>query len=172
MPHDGLKRSMSRVSPAQTPATPQNIELQVTDESFTVTDGNPGFGSVALFGLPEGNILILGAVAYIILSSSAAGITTTFDGDVSLGTAATEDGDVSDSNEANIIPSTALGAATAKVSPRVRAVSTSSGTIIDNTAGNVVVYLNVLIDNAAISADSVIIANAEITMCISVLGDD
>lgn len=174
MPHDGLKRSISRANPAQTPATPQNIELQVTDASFTVTDGAPGFGSVALFGLPEGNILILGAVAYVILSSSASGITTTFDGDISLGTAATADGDVSDSNEANIIPSTALGAATAKVSPRVRAVSTTaiSGTIIDNTAGTAIVYLNVLIDDAAISADSVVIANAEITLCISVLGDD
>jgi hypothetical protein len=152
----------------------QKIVVPITNVTISVVDGAPGYGSVALAGLPEGNVLFIGAVAYIQLLTVDADITTTFDGDFSIGTAATANGDLVDANEADIIPSTALGAATAKLSPVVRGASTDAlgGGIIDNTANTLNLNLNLLIDDAAISGAADFTVNGTLNLAYIVLGDD
>lgn len=146
-------------------------KLHISAASISVTDGNPGYGNVAISGLPEGNILILGATSYIRFTTTSSNVTSTFDGDYAIGTAGTSDGNVSDSGEANVISSTALGAATAKVSPSARGEKATS-IIIDNTANDKKLYLNLLIDDASISGNATFTASGNVFIAYAILGDD
>ncbi|ALQ51915.1 hypothetical protein [Nitrosomonas ureae] len=148
-------------------------KFEFKDLEITVEDGAPGFGSAALFKLPEGNVLIHGAAGYVQLSSSDADLTATFDGDISIGTGSDADGSLSGS-EINLVASTSLGAATSKVSPVVRLVSAtaSNGVIHDNTANDLQFYANVLIDDAAISGEVDLLLNGHMEVLYTVLGDD
>lgn len=146
----GLPRSMSRGSAARQEVIKQNFVLnQVV--AVSAAGIAVGFGTVVIGDLPEGNILLLGAVAYLSLAGSGAdaNLTATWDGDFSIGTTATTDVTL-DTTDVNIIPSTALGAATAEVSPRVRSVNATQA-ILDNTDGSLELNLNVLIDAADIT---------------------
>lgn len=169
----GLPRSMSRGNPLK-----QEVMRQVfTAEDLAITvDGatGVGWGTAVLGDLPAGNILLLGAVSYLTFTTASALVQAAFDGDYAIGTAPTADASLSGS-EVDIIPSTALGAATAKVSPRARGVSTTSlnGAILDNTDGSLELNLNLLIDDANISADDVAFtADGELILLYAVLGDD
>ncbi len=169
----GLPRSMSRGNPLK-----QEVMRQVfTAEDLAITvDGatGVGWGTAVLGDLPAGNILLLGAVSYLSFTTASASVQAAFDGDYSIGTAPTADASLSGS-EVDIVPSTALGAATAKVSPRARGVSTTSlnGAILDNTDGSLELNLNLLIDDANISADDVAFtADGELILLYAVLGDD
>ncbi len=168
----GLPRSLGRANPQLAPIMKQRID--VSDVAIAVADGAPGFGTVVIGDLPQGNVLFLGATAYLQFSTDDADVTAAFDGDFAIGTVATVDGNVSDPGEADVIPSTALGAATAKVSPRVRAVSTDAigGGVIDNTDGSLELNLNLLIDDAAISGAASFTVNGVVWVLYSVLGDD
>lgn len=148
-------------------------KFEFKDLEITVADGAPGFGSAALFKLPEGNVLIHGAAGYVRLSSSDAQLTATFDGDISIGTGSDADGSLSGS-EINLVASTSLGAATSKVSPVVRLVSATAnnGVIHDNTANDLQFYANVLIDDAAISGEVDLLLNGHMEVLYTVLGDD
>jgi hypothetical protein len=167
----GLSRSLSRGKSTAQPITKQNIQVV---ETVSVADGAPGFGTTVIAALPTGNLLFLGAVAYLQFTTADADVITTFDGDYSLGTVATVDGDVADANEADLIPSTAFGAATAKVSPVIRGASTDAlgGGIIDNTAGDKYINLNVLIDDASISGAADFTVRGSVHIACIVLGDD
>jgi hypothetical protein len=155
----GLPRSMSRGSAARRDVIKQNF---VIDGSVTVsaTGSAVGFGTSVIGDLPEGNILLLGAVAYLQLSGSGSddNLTATWDGDFSIGTAPTADVTLSGA-EIDIIASTSLGAATAEVSPRVRAVNATQA-ILDNTDGSLELNLNVLVDAATITDDQSVILTA------------
>lgn len=168
----GLVRSMARAQSAQAPIIKQSIALQ--DVTIAVADGAPGFGTVVIGALPQGNLLFLGAAAYLQFETADADVTATFDGDFSIGTVATIDGNLADANEADIIPSTALGAATAKLSPVVRGVSTDAlgGLIIDNTDGSLELNLNLLIDDLSIAGAAGFLANGVLHIAMIVLGDD
>ena len=150
-----------------------DVVLPVRNVTLAVTNGAPGYGTVVVGGLPQGNILFMGAVAYLQFTTADADVTATFDGDYSLGTGPTADGSLSGS-EVDIIPSTALGAATAKVSPNVRGVSAvaTSGTIFDNTDGTLEVNLNLLIDDAAISGNADFTVEGAVYLSYKVMGDD
>ena len=88
-----------------------------------------------------------------------------------IGSAPTADATLSGS-EVDIIASTALGAATAGVSPRARGTNATQ-VILDNTDGSLELNLNLLIDDANISADSQsLTASGELHIVYSVLGDD
>jgi hypothetical protein len=152
----------------------QNRTVRLNKLAIAIADGAPGYGTAVIGGLPEGNILFMAAVGYLQFTSSDADLTATFDGDFSVGTVATADGDVSDANEADILPSTAMGAATAKLSPVIRSVSTDAlgGLIIDNTAATLELNLNVLIDDAAISGAVDMTATGYIDLVYIVMGDD
>lgn len=168
----GLPRSLARG-----PQTAQGVHkaaIPVRDLAVAVADGAPGFGTAVIAGLLQGNLLFLGAVAYLQFTTADADVTATFDGDYSIGTVATVDGDVADAGEADIVPSTALGAATAKVSPVVRGASTDAlgGGVIDNTDGSLELNLNLLIDDAAISGAAGFTVSGVVNIAYIVLGDD
>ncbi len=170
----GLPYSMSRGAAATQEVVKQTIT--VDDLGITV-DGatGVGYGSVVMSDLPQGNLLLLGAVAYAQFTSAAAEVTATFDGDYGIGTTAAGDATIT-GDDVNIIPSTALGAATSKVSPNVRGVQADgafTGVILDNTDGSLELNLNLLIDDAAISADGVAFTvDANLYLAYIVLGDD
>ena len=165
----GLPRSLKKAT-----QTMNKVTIPVRSLSVSVADGAPGFGTAVIAGLPQGNILFLGAVAYLQFQTADADVTATFDGDFSIGTVATANGDLVGANEADIIPSTAFGAATAKLSPVIRGVSTDAlgGLIIDNTANTLELNLNVLIDDAAISGAAVFTVNGTVDLVYVVMGDD
>lgn len=167
----GMKRMFSR-NPQLQNIVKQSI---VVDELAVTVDGatGVGFGTSVISGLPQGNILFLGAVSYLqFRKSSASGVQDTFDGDYSIGTVATVDTDVADAGEADVIPSTALGAATSGVSPVVRGANATQA-MFDNTDGSLELNLNVLIDDANISADDqVLTATGSVQIVYVVLGDD
>lgn len=169
----GLKRSLGRGAAAESPVV-KKVRVAV-DHEVTVTAGVAavGFGTVVIGDLPEGNILLLGALAYVQFTTSDTDITATFDGDFSIGTTPTADNDVADANEANIIASSALGAATARVSPTVRATNTTAA-VLDNTDGSMELNLNLLIDDASVTdgQSATFTATGELYLVYAVLGDD
>lgn len=165
----GLVRSLSR-GLSGLPIVKQNIKVKNVPVSVAGTTG-VGFGTAVVGDFPQGNILLLGAVSYLKFSTVDADVQATFDGDYAIGT--TPNADVSlTGTEVNIIPSTALGAATAGVSPEVRGASTANGVIFDNTDGSLELNLNLLIDDANISGTGDMLANGRIHIAYVVLGDD
>lgn len=172
----GLKRTLDRAAQKGGTLRPQKIPFNVL---VNVADGAPGNGTAVIRGLPQGNLMFFGALAYATFTKVSGSVTDTFDGDFSVGTVATADTDLSDTGEADIIASTPMGAATAGVSPRIRAVTantsgvlTNNVTIIDNTAGDLELNLNVLIDDAAISGAAVLRARGALYLVALTMGDD
>ncbi len=121
--------------------------------------------------LPAGNILFFGAAAYLQFTKLDAGTTATFDGDYSVGTTATADATLS-TTDANIIGSSALGAATAGVSPVVRGEG-ATAVMLNNTDGSLELNLNLIMDDAVVSADDQdFTVTGYIDRVYAVLGDD
>lgn len=166
----GLPRSASRGVAAASAVVKQTV--RISNVAVAVADGAPGYGTAVIGDFPEGNILLLGAVSYVQFQTADADVTATFDGDYSIGTVPTADNDVADAGEANVVGSTALGAATAKLSPVVRGVIGTTGVLLDNTDGSLELNLNLLIDDAAISGAASFTANGTLTLAYIVLGDD
>lgn len=167
----GLARSLSRgVSSA--PILKQTFPVKNAALSIAGTTG-VGFGSVVIGDFPQGNLLVLGAVSYIQLNSADADITATYDGDYGVGTTPASDATITGA-DVDIIQSTALGAATAKLSPVARGTSAiaNSGQILDNTDGSLELNLNVLIDDATISGTADMTASGFVVVSYIVLGDD
>lgn len=98
-------------------------KLVATGNSLTVAGGSavsvaigaPGFGSVLLQGFPKGNIQIEEALSNLQFVSTDANITAAFSGVYSIGTAQTASA-VLTGTSADIVGSTAIAAATARVS--------------------------------------------------------
>lgn len=155
----GLPRSMSRGAAARQEVIKQEFVIRGT-VSVTAAGAAVGFGTSVIGDLPEGNILLLGAVAYLSLAGTGTdpNLTATWDGDFSIGTAPTADVTLSGA-EIDIIASTALGAATAEVSPRVRAFNAAQA-MFDNTDNSLELNLNVLIDAADITDGATVVLTA------------
>jgi hypothetical protein len=170
----GLPRSRSRGSPQRDNVRRQRIRVSALPITVSGASG-VGFGTAVIGGLPEGNILLLGALCYLKFTKNpAASVQDAFDGDFSIGTAPTADATLSGS-EVDIIPSTALGAATAGVSPTVRATHAVAvtGTVYDNTDKSLELNLNMLIDDANISAaNQVMKVDGYVDIAYAVMGDD
>lgn len=165
----GLQRTLDRAALKGGTLRPHVIPFEV---DVTVTDGDPGFGSAVIQGLPAGNIALFATVVYLTVEDTAGELEADdFEGDFAIGTAATVDGDVGDAGEANIIASTALEAADSGVSPRTRATN-STAQMIDNTDGDLEMNLNLLIDDADIAAEVTLKATGEIHLVYAVMGDD
>lgn len=117
-----------------------------------------GFGSMIAGGFPEGNVLFMGAACNLQFAGSGAdaGLVDTWQGDFAVGTTPASDGTLT-AGDVDILPSTALAAATAEVSPltEARSADAANAHIFDNTDGSLEVNLNLLIDDANISADDV-----------------
>lgn len=170
----GLTRSMSRGSPA----TQEIIKKVIQFSSVGIISSGAtgvGFGTAPIAGLPEGNILILGAVAYAQISkdtvAGAAGTLDAFTGSYSIGSAATADATLS-AGEIDVVAAQTTAAATAGVSPVTRGVGAAQA-IIDNTDSTKVLNFNLLLDDASVSADTQHLKVSGILyLAYIVLGDD
>lgn len=170
----GLPRSHSRGVQATKDII--KVDIALTDASFVITD--PGaaiaWGTIPLAGLPEGNLLFLGAVlSNLEFTKGDADIIDAFNGDFALGSAPTADGVLAGA-EIDLIASTAMIVGVAGVSAANKGLSTTTehGLIIDNTAGLLEVNLNVLVDDISISANSSFTLKGSLHMAMIVLGDD
>lgn len=171
----GLPRSTRRGSAASSNGV-RKVRLPVKALAISIVGASGvGFGFATLGGLPEGNLLFQGAVAYMRFNKNAdVDIQDAFDGDYSIGTVGTVDVDVADANEANFVQSTALGAATLGLSPVVRGTHAvaNTGDVIDNTAKDKTVILNLLVDDANISGTASMLVDGYVELAFIVLGDD
>ena len=173
----GLPRSHAAGDPGRLPIVRRTYLAR--DLSFTMDAAAvDGWGTAILGDLPEGNIVLMGAVAYMSFAGSGADadLSDVWEGDFSVGTAPSVDNTAPlATNIADIIEPTAIAAATAEVSPRTRGTHLAAdiGEVHDNTDGSLELNLNLLIDDAHIAgADSVILANGELMLVFLVLGDD
>ena len=174
----GLPRSHAD-APAQVAGVQKlNISLDKLSVLVSATGANIGFGTVVIRGLPEGNVQMLGAVLsnfQLAGSGSDANLSDTWDGDFSIGTTPADDATISGDDE-DILVETALGAATAEVSPNaVRTVGITPPMVpLNNTAADLELNLNVLIDAADIVDDESVLLTVRGLLSIAyvTLGDD
>lgn len=168
----GLPRSLSR---GGNKSSVRRLDLKFKDVAISVAGtSGVGWGTAVIGDLPEGNILLLGAVAYAQFTGpTSANLVDTFDGDYGIGSTPADDATITN-GDVDIIQSTALGAATAEVSPRARGTSTgaTAGVVLDNTDGSLEVNLNLLIDDANISGTVAMTATGVLFLSYVVLGDD
>lgn len=170
----GLSRSMSRAVPDKAPII--KLRLPITNLAVAVANGStaPGIGSAVIGGLPEGNLLFLGAVAYLQFNSADADVIAAWTGSYAVGTGVNANAQLTDATDIDIVAAAVLNAATAKLSPVTRSVSAvaNCGNIIDNTDKSKNLNLNVMIDDASQSAAVDLVANGFIDVALIVLGDD
>lgn len=171
----GLDRSLSRgPNPIRQHFTRHLIKVEDLTVTVSATGAAVGFGTVVAGDFPQGNLLFQGAVGYLKFdgSGSDANLTATWEGDFSVGTTATTDVTL-DGTDVNLLPSTALAAATAEIGVRTRAVNATAA-VFDNTDGSLEININVLIDAADITDDQDVdlTINGEIELVYMVLGDD
>ena len=135
-----------------------------------------GFGSNIPGDFPAGNIFFFGAIAYMQFDGPTSGsLVDTWEGDYGIGTTPASDGTLT-AADVVIVPSTALAAATAELSPKTRGVEPDgslSGQVFDNTDGSLEINMSLLIDDADISADGIIMTcTGEIYLLYIPMGDD
>lgn len=140
----------STVQARETISPFRQLTITLEDEAIALTDeaGVVAYGSKKLWDFEAGYIRILGAVADLTVTKSAAGVNNNFDGDFGLGTVAAGNNNALATTEQNIIPTTATpqavgGATTAK------GVSTNTEheVIHDGHTTPIDLYLNVLVDD-------------------------
>lgn len=171
----GLARSLARKASNKGFSQAVQVAAIRIDKTIAVSavSSAVGFGTGVIGDFPEGNVLFLGAVSYLTFTGpTSADLADTWDGDYSIGTAPTADVTLSGA-EVNIIGSTALGAATAEVSPKVRGALTTAA-IFDNTDGSLELNLNLLVDAANIADDSTVNIRAQgvVYIAYAIMGDD
>lgn len=165
----GLNRSRARAPNQRQIIT--KLTIPITNLALTVAGVTGiGFGSVPIRGLPEGNVLLLGAVSNIQVNTSDAGVIANWTGSFSIGTTANTDTALA-GTEVDIIPATTITAATAKLSPVIRGAQ-GSQSVVDNTNNNTNMNLNLLIDDASISSNAPVVVNGFLAIAYIVLGDD
>lgn len=164
----GLPRSLGRGGAASSGGgSKKTIPLSGT---INVADGAPGFGTKVVGDFPAGNISLRSAVAYLQVTTADADVIAAFTGNFSFGTAPTADGALAGA-EVDLIASTALAAATDKVSPMTRA-SNVVPLVLDNTDGSLEINLNLLIADASISGAAAFTFEGTLYLDYLVLGDD
>jgi len=168
----GLPRSLSRGKPLDQAS--KKLRITVNEPmSFLGVSGAAIDQTAVIAGLPEGNILLLGAVANLVFSGpTSANLVDTWEGDFGIGTTPADDNTISGA-DVDIIGSTAITIAVAEVTPAVRATNATTA-IIDNTAGTAEVNLNVLVDADDVTDTETVIITVTGTVDIlySMLGDD
>lgn len=173
----GLPYSMSRGAALRQEVIKQDIvingSLDITGVAATVDAGTFVIG-----GLPEGNILLLGAVAYVGVDATGdADVIDNFAGDYGIGTAPNANVDLADPTDTDIIPSTALlagGADKIVTSTRGASTQTQHSLILDNTDGSLELNLNLLIDDNVITdvAVGTFAVTGVLHLAYTMLGDD
>jgi len=145
--------------------------LSLEDVSVTVANTTGvSFGGTKIHDMPEGRILILGAVlgGVTVDLSSATNLDAADGGDISVGTTVAGDGTLS-GTDVNIIPSTSIDPLSGGITGAALAASAQ----LDGTSAAVDVYLNMLIDDADVGdTDSdVVLISGTLTLVWVNLGD-
>lgn len=172
----GLPYSNSRGA-AQAAQVVRKVTIPVKNVTVAVTGGastDLGTGTAVLGGLPEGNILLLGAVSYLQFSSAAAAVSATWSGSYVLGSAPNAAGNQTLSgSEIDIIGATTIADATAKLSAVTRGAKTTA-VILDNTAGDLEVNLSMTTDDNDVTDSTAadFTVNGVVHLVYAVLGDD
>lgn len=170
----GLPRSSGRGEASAQEIIKQSIVVKNIAVSVDGATG-VGFGTAVIGDLPDGNILFLGAVSYMQFQGpTSADLSETWEGDYAVGTTATADATLT-GTDVNLVASSAIGAATAELSPVTRGASAdaSNAVILDNTDGSLELNLNLIIDDAHIGADDLVVTvNGVLHIAYIVLGDD
>lgn len=170
----GLPRSLAHAPKAVAPIVKELIRVNHSIDSVTVTTAI-GFGSVIIGDFPQGNILVLGAVANLQFSGpgASADLVDTWEGDFGIGTTPAADATIT-GTDVDIVASTALAAATAEVGVKTRGVVPTTGVIYDNTDGSLEINLSLLVDAADQTDDTTVAISAvgEVYLSYVVLGDD
>ncbi len=156
----GLARSISRGGALQQAVTKLTIPLVNAPVSIVAVSSAIGFGTFVAAGLPQAHLKIMAVAIDIILAGSGAdaNLVDTWEGDFAVGTTPMSDATISTGDE-DLITETATGAATDEVSPRV-VVADGVDLVLDNTAGDLEVNLNVLVDAADITDDETVVLTA------------
>lgn len=171
----GLPYSNSRGAAAAAP-TMRKVTYPVKNVTVNVAAAaaGVGFGTVVIGDLPEGNILYLGGVAYLQFLTADADIGATWTGSYGVGTTPDADGSLA-TTEINLIGSSSIAAATAKLSPVTRGVSAADASeIMDNTDNSLEINLNVVVTAADIADASAadFTVNGYVSLVYIVMGDD
>ena len=172
----GFPRSLGRQNKAVAAIVKDTIVLDGKTVSVTATGVAIGFGSTVIHDFPEGNILLLGVAGTIGFAGSGAdaNLSDTWSGDFGIGTTPAGDATITGA-DVDIVPSTAIGAATAEVIAAARvATAYTDLAIADNTDGSQELNLNLLID-AADQVDTTVVEitlSGTIQIAYVVLGDD
>lgn len=125
--------------------------LTITAKTVTLTD-DPGvgqFGSALIYTLPEGHVVFLGAVVDVV-ATLLTPFVDAWEGDVGLGIDAPTAGDALATTKQNIVPTTAVAAAAAKIG-QLEAISSAPATV-NGTSAPVTVRLNLRVDDDAAHA--------------------
>lgn len=171
----GLVRSQRRGPEIEQQIVKHRLSLDAVPISVAGTSG-VGFGSIAIHDFVEGNVMFFGCVANLTFSGpvGSGDLSDTWAGDYGIGTTPASDGTISAGDD-DMVPSTALAAATAEVSPKTRGLQADGslcGVIFDNTTGSLEVNLNLLVDDADISGTVAMTATGEVELSYVMLGDD
>ena len=137
----GVKVNASQAGYTKTVLEFNDTPIPLVDEAGVVA-----YGSLKVFDLPQGLILVDAAVADLAITKSSAGVNATFDGDFGVGTTAAGNNAALATTEQNIIPTTATPQAVAGATT-AKGISTA-GLQLDGTATAPDVYLNFLVDDA------------------------
>jgi hypothetical protein len=171
----GLPRSLSRGPLQLQPIVKQTIVVRDLALSVTATATAIGFGSAVLSGLPEGNILLLGAVSYLQFSGpgTSSDLTDTFAADYGIGTTPADDATIT-ATDVDIIQSTAISPSNDEISALTKGTHATSGVLLDNTDGSLEINLTLLVDAADIVDDATVafLVDGHITIAYIVLGDE
>lgn len=122
--------------------------LRLTSKAIALADaaGVVAYAGLKIYDFPEGNIVILDAIANLTVGKSSAGVIDAWDGDFSVGTVTASNNATLSSTEQDIIPTTATPQAVAGDTTAKGRLATSP-VVLDGTGGAKDAYLNFLVDD-------------------------
>lgn len=163
----GVKVEASQVGYTKTVLHFDDTPIPLVDEAGVVA-----YGSLKVFDMPVGLVLVASAVADLAVTKSSAGVIAAFDGDFGVGSAAAGNNNALAGTEQNIIPTTATPQAVAGATT-AKGISTAA-LQLDGTAGAVDVFLNFLVDDADHDVTTTpcnLILNGTLTLIWAIAGD-
>jgi hypothetical protein len=179
----GLPRALGR-PPVGTEQFVRRLRVPINVSVTAAAAGaGVGFGTVVIGKLPEGNVLLFGAGGYFNFSSTSANLVATWGGNFGVGSAVTAAGALT-TTEVNIIASSAIAAAVAKVSNGNKGLFTTGGgassftnttpVMINNTAAGVSLNFNIAVNAADITdaQSAPITVTGYLDLVFMVLGDN
>ena len=169
----GLIRSLEGGPVQQRALIPHRSTFDFDFIATSIVAGNGG-GGAPIFKLPEGNFLLFGATCQVQFNGTEqTDLTETWGGNFAIGTQQEPAGNDLNGASSNILPITIVPAATSRISPLVSG-RTGGDQMIDNTDGNLEMFINLSIINTDIADNGAagMIGGGVINLLYAVIGDD